>query len=65
MKEQEKNQATGLCTIEEASRYLAVSRAMLYKLMDNGTLRYAKIGKSRRLRWKDVEELAEAAMVTA
>ena len=34
---------------EEACRFLAVSRATLYGLMNEGAIRYHKFGKSRRI----------------
>lgn len=53
----------GLATIREASRFLGISRAKLYSLMDAGELAYAKLGKSRRIPWRAIKELAERSMV--
>lgn len=39
----------GLVTVAEASRFLSVSRTMLYGLMDAGRLAYVKIGRARRI----------------
>jgi excisionase family DNA binding protein len=46
---------TPLATVAEVARYLSISRSKLYQIMDNGTLPYIKMGKSRRMRWDDVE----------
>ena len=40
---------SGLVTVKEASSFLSLSRAMIYKLMETGQLRYVKIGRSRRI----------------
>jgi len=39
----------GLVTLREACRFLAISRATLYRLMQAGELQSAKIGKGRRI----------------
>lgn len=39
----------GLVTIAEAASFLRISRSNLYALMDNGSLAFAKIGRSRRI----------------
>jgi excisionase family DNA binding protein len=49
----------GLATVEQAREFLAISRAHLYTLMDNGSLKYVKLGKSRRIGWDALYELAE------
>ena len=49
----------GLARIDEACAYLAMSRAALYSLMDKGALKYIKIGKSRRIPWTALVQLAE------
>lgn len=46
-----------LVPVTEAATYLSVSRSTVYNLMDSGQLRWVKIGKSRRVRWEDVEKL--------
>jgi excisionase family DNA binding protein len=49
---------SGLARVDEAAEFLAVSRAHLYSLMDSGTLKYVKLGRSRRIPWRALEELA-------
>src|SRR6516164_3641094 len=46
--------ADGLLRVDEAADFLKVSRSKVYQLMDRGELRYAKIGKSRRIPHKAV-----------
>jgi excisionase family DNA binding protein len=48
----------GLARVVDAERYLNVSRATVYNLMENGTLRYVKIGRSRRIPWTELQRLA-------
>jgi excisionase family DNA binding protein len=45
-----------LLTVTEASQVLAISRSKLYELLNSGTLPSVHIGRSRRIRMKDVEE---------
>jgi excisionase family DNA binding protein len=47
----------GLAKTEDAQRFLSVSRAKLYSMMETGQLAYIKLGKSRRIRWEDLEDL--------
>jgi excisionase family DNA binding protein len=53
----------GLCTTAQAARFLAISRAGLYKsFISTGKLTSIKLGKCRRIRWADLRRLiAEAA----
>jgi excisionase family DNA binding protein len=44
-----------LLTLTEASHVLAISRSKLYDLLNSGNLPSVYIGKSRRVRWSDVE----------
>lgn len=53
----------GFVSVSEASRFLSLSRATLYKLMDSGELTFAKFGKSRRLPWAALKEFAAKSMV--
>ncbi len=53
----------GFATIMEATAYLRISRAKLYGLMESGELTYAKFGKNRRVPWKALRDLAQAALV--
>jgi len=48
----------GLMTIQDASRFLSVSRGFVYKLMEGGDLPYVKLGRSRRIPRRAVVELA-------
>ena len=48
----------GLMTVAEASRFLRLSRSTLYAIMDRGELRFAKLGRSRRIPKRAVVELA-------
>lgn len=50
--------AEGLATVKQAEQFLSVSRAKVYSLMDAGELRYAKLGKSRRIPWQALREYA-------
>jgi excisionase family DNA binding protein len=54
----------GFVTVIEAADFLKVSRAKVYAMMDNLELAYAKFGKSRRIPWRALRELAEKSMVT-
>jgi excisionase family DNA binding protein len=45
-----------LLTITEASQVLAISRSKLYDLLNSGHLPSVHIGRSRRVRMKDIEE---------
>jgi excisionase family DNA binding protein len=44
-------------------QYLSISRSKAYQMMDNGTLEYALIGKSRRVPLRALRELAERSRV--
>jgi excisionase family DNA binding protein len=45
-----------LLTVTEASEVLAISRSKLYELLNSGLLPSVHIGRSRRIRMKDVED---------
>ena len=45
-----------LLTVIEASQVLAISRSKLYELLNSGHLPSVHIGRSRRIRMKDVED---------
>lgn len=45
-----------LLTMTEASEVLAISRSKLYDLLNSGHLPSMHIGRSRRIRMKDIEE---------
>jgi excisionase family DNA binding protein len=46
-----------LATVLEVATYCSVSRSTVYGWMEAGVLPFVKLGKSRRLRWEDVEAL--------
>jgi excisionase family DNA binding protein len=54
--------ADGLVDVREAANFLAVSRAMMYKILDNGDLPYCKIGRSRRIPRRALIEYASSTM---
>jgi excisionase family DNA binding protein len=45
-----------LLTVTEASQVLAISRSKLYERLNSGYLPSVHIGRSRRIRMKDVED---------
>jgi excisionase family DNA binding protein len=53
----------GLATVPEAAEFLGLSRGTIYNLMERGELKYAKIGRNRRIPWAEVKRLAAASMV--
>ena len=54
--------ADGFASIEEAADFLAASRSTVYLLMNTGKLRWAKIGKSRRIPWKALRQFAQSCL---
>jgi len=54
---------TKLATVREVAEHLSICRSKVYMLMDAGDLSYVKLGKSRRVKWADVDRLAQAATV--
>lgn len=54
----------GLATVEQAAKFLAISRAKVYELMASGELASAKLGKSRRLPWAAVKEFAARSLIS-
>jgi len=54
---------SGLKTVSVVARYLSISRLKLYRMMDDGTLPYVKLNKSRRISWDAVLRLIEANTV--
>jgi len=48
-----------LLTVTEASQMLAISRSKMYELLNTGHLPSVHIGRSRRIRMKDVEEFVD------
>jgi excisionase family DNA binding protein len=57
--------AEGLMTVNEAAEFLGLSRSRVYGLMESGELRFAKIGKSRRIPRRAVTAFAASRMVGA
>jgi len=55
----------GFADVEESSKFLAMSRASVYKLMEAGKLPFAKFGKSRRIPWRALREYAAGCLVGA
>jgi excisionase family DNA binding protein len=55
----------GLATVQEASAFLSVSRAKLYAMMDARDLAYVKLGRSRRIPWRAIKQLAASCLVGA
>jgi excisionase family DNA binding protein len=55
--------AEGLMRVADATRFIGLSRATLYLLMDRGDLPYCKIGGARRIPRKALVELAEKNLV--
>jgi excisionase family DNA binding protein len=53
----------GLLSINEACKFLGLSRSTLYKLMDSGDLQYCQIGGTRRLPRRALVELAARFLV--
>ena len=50
----------GLLSVQEASKYLSISKSKLYSLMDAGELPYVKIGKARRIPKRALIGLAQS-----
>jgi len=46
-----------LLKIEEAARRLSMSRASVYKLMDQGELAYVKLGRASRIAPESIQAL--------
>jgi excisionase family DNA binding protein len=50
-----------LLTVTEASQVLAISRSKLYELLNSGHLPSVHIGRSRRIRMKDVQDFVDSS----
>ena len=50
-----------LLTVTEASQVLAISRSKLYELLNSGHLPSVHIGRSRRIRMKDVQNFVDSS----
>jgi excisionase family DNA binding protein len=55
----------GLARVVAVGAYLGISRSKVYALMDDGSLPYVKLGKSRRVPWEAVLRLVEANTISA
>jgi excisionase family DNA binding protein len=53
----------GFVEVPEAATFLSLSRASVYKLMDQGSLVYAKFGRSRRIPRRALMEYAHQQLV--
>jgi excisionase family DNA binding protein len=53
-----------LIRVTEVAQHLSLSRSKIYQMMDRGELPYVKLGKSRRVRWPDIERLVEANTIS-
>jgi excisionase family DNA binding protein len=54
--------SSGLVSVADAATFLGVSRAHVYNLMERGVLRYAKLGKARRVPKEALVELAARSL---
>ncbi len=54
--------ADGLVTLREAALFLSISRSKLYELMDNGELKFVKLGRSRRIPRRALIDLAASGL---
>jgi excisionase family DNA binding protein len=52
-----------LLNVKEAAKYLGVGRTLVYKLMDTGRLAYIKLGRVRRIRFSDLEQLVRHSRI--
>jgi excisionase family DNA binding protein len=55
----------GFARVAEAAKFLGLSRAKVYQLMETGDILYAKFGKSRRIPRKALEDYAQRCLVVA
>jgi excisionase family DNA binding protein len=49
----------GLLSVDRAAAKLGVGRTSVYKLMDQGDLGYVKLGRARRIRLADLDDLID------
>ena len=45
--------------VTKVAAFLSLSRSKVYAMMDAGDLPFVKFGKSRRIRWSDVQRLVD------
>jgi excisionase family DNA binding protein len=55
----------GFVKVPEAAKFLSVSRAKVYAMMDQGELAYCKFGKSRRIPRRALRKYAERCLMGA
>jgi len=53
----------GLATVAEACGFLGLAQSSVYELMGAGELKYVTIGRSRRIPWRALRELAVRGLV--
>ena len=51
--------ADSLHPVTRVAAFLSLSRSKVYAMMDAGELPFVKFGKSRRIRWSDVQKLVD------
>jgi excisionase family DNA binding protein len=54
-----------LATVLDVARHLSVSRGKVYQMMEAGQLPYARLGRCRRIAWKDVDAFVARSRVDA
>jgi excisionase family DNA binding protein len=52
----------GLATIAEACRYLRVSPSTVYAWLAAGRVGSVRLGRARRLRWRDLRRIAREGL---
>lgn len=57
--------ASLLVTPEEAARVLRIGRSTLYELLASGALKSVRIGRSRRIRWGDLQTFVDNLAASA
>jgi excisionase family DNA binding protein len=63
IEEREAMVSDGLLTVEEARRFLSVSRSTIYELMDTGALPYVRFGRMRRVPRRALVEFSTKGLV--
>lgn len=52
--------ASLLVTPEEAAKVLRIGRSKIYELIASGALKSVRIGRSRRIRWGDLQAFVDS-----
>ncbi|MCW5829577.1 MAG: helix-turn-helix domain-containing protein [Deltaproteobacteria bacterium] len=55
--------SAGLVTIEEASKFLGISRSKIYEMMADGLIKFVKLGRSRRIPQNELIRVASEGLV--